>query len=50
MNAEMVHEFQILLHPVLQAFYVFFFNKYMYFALRISGSRDPFWAAHPLES
>lgn len=37
MNAEMVHESQILLHSVLEVFYVLSFNKYMYLALDLKA-------------
>lgn len=37
MNAEMVHESQILLHPVLEVFSVLSFNKYMYLALDLKA-------------
>lgn len=37
MNAEMVHESQILLHPALEVFYVLSFNKYMYLALDLKA-------------
>lgn len=37
MNAEMVHESQILLHPALEVFYVLSFNKYMYLDLDLKA-------------